>query len=69
MVVLCLSGCQMRTKKMTMPNQVVKVRKEKLALCMTCSLCNKLYKDAATISECLHTCECFFSSHSPCISR
>ncbi|KAB1218070.1 E3 ubiquitin protein ligase DRIP2 [Morella rubra] len=40
---------------MTMPSQVVKVRKEKLALCMTCSLCNKLYKDAATISECLHT--------------
>lgn len=25
--------------------------------CMTCPLCNKLFRDATTISECLHTCE------------
>ncbi|XP_057957592.1 E3 ubiquitin protein ligase DRIP2-like [Malania oleifera] len=35
--------------------QVVRVRREKLAACMTCSLCHKLLNDATTISECLHT--------------
>ncbi|KAH1108229.1 hypothetical protein J1N35_011997 [Gossypium stocksii] len=38
-----------------MANQVVKVRREAVAACMTCPLCNKLVKDATTISECLHT--------------
>ncbi|KAE8666991.1 DREB2A-interacting protein 2 isoform 2 [Hibiscus syriacus] len=40
-----------------MANQVVKVRREAIAACMTCPLCNKLVRDATTISECLHTCE------------
>ncbi|XVF71929.1 hypothetical protein PTKIN_Ptkin12aG0079300 [Pterospermum kingtungense] len=38
-----------------MANQVVKVRREAIVACMTCPLCNKLLKDATTISECLHT--------------
>ncbi|XP_042517976.1 E3 ubiquitin protein ligase DRIP2-like [Macadamia integrifolia] len=38
-----------------MTSQVVKVRKATLAACMTCPLCNKLLRDATTISECLHT--------------
>ncbi|CAH9073832.1 unnamed protein product [Cuscuta europaea] len=38
-----------------MSNQVVKVRRQTLATCMTCYLCNKLFRDATTISECLHT--------------
>uniref|UniRef100_A0A5B6ZF12 Putative E3 ubiquitin protein ligase DRIP2 n=1 Tax=Davidia involucrata TaxID=16924 RepID=A0A5B6ZF12_DAVIN len=38
-----------------MSNQVVKVRRETIAACMTCPLCNKLLRDATTISECLHT--------------
>ncbi|KAK4273075.1 hypothetical protein QN277_021542 [Acacia crassicarpa] len=38
-----------------MVNQVVKVRRETLVACMTCPLCNKLFRDATTISECLHT--------------
>ncbi|CAH9081123.1 unnamed protein product [Cuscuta europaea] len=38
-----------------MPNLVVKVRREAIAACMTCPLCNKLFRDATTISECLHT--------------
>ncbi|KAL4309194.1 hypothetical protein GQ457_01G052810 [Hibiscus cannabinus] len=38
-----------------MANQVVKVRREAIAACMTCPLCNKLVRDATTISECLHT--------------
>ncbi|CAK9179289.1 unnamed protein product [Ilex paraguariensis] len=38
-----------------MSNQVVKVRTETIAACMTCPLCNKLFRDATTISECLHT--------------
>ena len=40
-----------------MANQVVRVRREAIAACMTCPLCNKLLRDATTISECLHTCE------------
>ncbi|XWS53874.1 hypothetical protein CRYUN_Cryun10bG0037800 [Craigia yunnanensis] len=35
--------------------EVSKVDREKLVTCMTCPLCNKLFKDATTISECLHT--------------
>ncbi|XP_057964032.1 E3 ubiquitin protein ligase DRIP2 [Malania oleifera] len=38
-----------------MSNQVVKVRRETIAACMTCPLCHKLLRDATTISECLHT--------------
>ncbi|OMO95601.1 Zinc finger, RING-type [Corchorus olitorius] len=35
--------------------EVSKVDREKLVACMTCPLCNKLFKDATTISECLHS--------------
>ncbi|KAK7396408.1 hypothetical protein VNO78_17400 [Psophocarpus tetragonolobus] len=38
-----------------MSNQVVKVRRDTIAACMTCPLCNKLFREATTISECLHT--------------
>ncbi|KAJ3673323.1 hypothetical protein LUZ60_006697 [Juncus effusus] len=34
---------------------VVRVRRELLVSCMTCPLCNKLLRDATTVSECLHT--------------
>ncbi|THU46902.1 hypothetical protein C4D60_Mb09t09810 [Musa balbisiana] len=37
------------------PPQVVTVKRELLAACMTCPLCHKLLRDATTISECLHT--------------
>ncbi|KAJ0981590.1 hypothetical protein J5N97_009845 [Dioscorea zingiberensis] len=37
------------------PPQVVRVRRELVASCMTCPLCHKLLRDATTISECLHT--------------
>ncbi|EXB29847.1 E3 ubiquitin protein ligase DRIP2 [Morus notabilis] len=36
-------------------SQVVKVGKEKILGCLTCSICDKLFVDATTISECLHT--------------
>ncbi|KAH7577627.1 hypothetical protein JRO89_XS01G0277400 [Xanthoceras sorbifolium] len=36
-------------------NLVVKVKRDTIAACMTCPLCNKLLRDATTISECLHT--------------
>ncbi|XP_042015736.1 E3 ubiquitin protein ligase DRIP2-like [Salvia splendens] len=35
--------------------QVVKRRREGLAPCMTCPLCHKLFREATTIIECLHT--------------
>ncbi|GAV69600.1 zf-C3HC4_2 domain-containing protein, partial [Cephalotus follicularis] len=38
-----------------MSSQVVKVEREKLVACITCSLCNNFFRDATTISECLHT--------------
>ncbi|KAG6759288.1 hypothetical protein POTOM_035762 [Populus tomentosa] len=38
-----------------MLGQVVKVQREEIAACMTCPLCKKLFRDATTISECLHT--------------
>ncbi|XP_010557169.1 PREDICTED: E3 ubiquitin protein ligase DRIP2 isoform X2 [Tarenaya hassleriana] len=38
-----------------MATQVAKVRREAVAACMTCPLCNKLLRDATTISECLHS--------------
>uniref|UniRef100_A0A0E0KGJ5 RING-type domain-containing protein n=1 Tax=Oryza punctata TaxID=4537 RepID=A0A0E0KGJ5_ORYPU len=34
---------------------VVMVKRELLARCMTCPLCNRLLRDATTVSECLHT--------------
>ncbi|CAL9061903.1 unnamed protein product [Musa banksii] len=37
------------------PSQVVMVRRDLLAKCMTCPLCLKLLRDATTIIECLHT--------------
>ncbi|KAE8721980.1 DREB2A-interacting protein 2 isoform 3 [Hibiscus syriacus] len=36
-------------------HRVVKVKGETLESCMTCPLCNKLLKEATTISLCLHT--------------
>ncbi|GMI65209.1 DREB2A-interacting protein 2 [Hibiscus trionum] len=36
-------------------HRVVKVKRETLESCMTCPLCNKLLKEATTISLCLHT--------------
>ncbi|CAI9768732.1 unnamed protein product [Fraxinus pennsylvanica] len=38
-----------------MPNQTVKVNRDTIAACMTCPLCDKLFRDATTIIECLHT--------------
>ncbi|XP_068634294.1 E3 ubiquitin protein ligase DRIP2-like isoform X3 [Aristolochia californica] len=38
-----------------MTTQVVKLKRELLVACMTCPLCDKLLKEATTISECLHT--------------
>ncbi|CAI9774374.1 unnamed protein product [Fraxinus pennsylvanica] len=38
-----------------MPNQTVKVNRDTITACMTCPLCNKLFRDATTIIECLHT--------------
>ncbi|KAJ9154217.1 hypothetical protein P3X46_027576 [Hevea brasiliensis] len=60
---VCMCMCFMRVSYSTqvaasvkmMFNQVVKVQRKKLAACMTCPLCNKLFRDATTISECLHT--------------
>lgn len=43
-------------------NHVVKVKREKLEACMTCPVCNELFREATTISECLHTCKSFFLS-------
>ncbi|GAB4843254.1 hypothetical protein Ancab_013221 [Ancistrocladus abbreviatus] len=36
-------------------SQLVKVKREKIVACMTCPLCYKLFTDATTIPECLHT--------------
>lgn len=65
-------------KEREMANQVVKVKREAIAACMTCPLCNKLLRDATTISECLHTCEspeislsffCFLSNFVPFLAH
>ncbi|KAG5043557.1 hypothetical protein AAZX31_03G141200 [Glycine max] len=42
-------------RRSSMSNQVVKVRRNTIVACMTCPLCNKLFREATTISECLHT--------------
>ncbi|XP_050372093.1 E3 ubiquitin protein ligase DRIP2-like [Argentina anserina] len=36
-------------------DEVVKVKRDKLEACMTCPICNELFREATTISECLHT--------------
>ncbi|KVI12391.1 hypothetical protein Ccrd_009180 [Cynara cardunculus var. scolymus] len=41
-------------------NQVVKIPRDAISACMTCPICNKLFRDATTIPECLHTCEYFW---------
>lgn len=38
-----------------MSGQIVKVRRGIFEACMTCPLCKKLFKEATTISSCLHT--------------
>ncbi|XP_051118618.1 E3 ubiquitin protein ligase DRIP2-like [Andrographis paniculata] len=38
-----------------MSHQVVKVKRDAVAPCMTCPLCHKLLHDATTVIECLHT--------------
>nr|CAB3492867.1 unnamed protein product [Digitaria exilis] len=34
---------------------VVSLKRSALAACLTCPLCGRLLRDAATITECLHT--------------
>lgn len=46
-----------------MANQVVKIRSAEIASCMKCPLCDRLYREATTISECLHTCKFFSLSY------
>lgn len=36
----------------------VMVKREVIVARVTCPLCKRLLRDATTISECLHTCEC-----------
>ncbi|CAA3014209.1 E3 ubiquitin ligase DRIP2-like [Olea europaea subsp. europaea] len=38
-----------------MSNQVVEVKRDAVSPCMTCPICHKLFRDATTIIECLHT--------------
>ncbi|CAI9778550.1 unnamed protein product [Fraxinus pennsylvanica] len=38
-----------------MSNQVVKLKRDAVSPCMTCPLCHKVFRDATTIIECLHT--------------
>ncbi|CAL5347301.1 unnamed protein product [Camellia sinensis] len=45
---------------MTSSSQAVAVRSEGIATCMTCPICNKLFKNATTITECLHTLKCIY---------
>ncbi|GAB2220107.1 hypothetical protein Droror1_Dr00007750 [Drosera rotundifolia] len=35
--------------------QAVRVKRDKLEPCLTCPLCDKLFTDATTVSDCLHT--------------
>lgn len=44
--------------KKKMFNQKISVVREKLAACMRCGICDKLMRDATTISECMHHCKC-----------
>ncbi|GJM96924.1 hypothetical protein PR202_ga13800 [Eleusine coracana subsp. coracana] len=45
---------------------VVRAKRAALAACLTCPLCGRLLRDAATIAECLHTCE-YCSHRSACL--
>ncbi|EPS62332.1 hypothetical protein M569_12460, partial [Genlisea aurea] len=38
-----------------MSHQVLNLKRKAVAPCMTCPLCRKLFRDATTIIECLHT--------------
>ncbi|XP_042006669.1 E3 ubiquitin protein ligase DRIP2-like [Salvia splendens] len=38
-----------------MSHLLVKLRRQAVAPCMTCPLCHKLFREATTITECLHT--------------
>ncbi|KAD3068595.1 hypothetical protein E3N88_36475 [Mikania micrantha] len=42
-------------RSMMSSHLVVKLRRKELAACMTCPICNKLFRNATTIPECLHT--------------
>ncbi|XP_057722593.1 protein MARD1-like isoform X1 [Arachis stenosperma] len=51
-----------RYKRVNLEGQAVKLNRAKLEACLTCPLCNKLFNNATTIFECLHTCQCTSSS-------
>ncbi|KAG6527106.1 hypothetical protein ZIOFF_009199 [Zingiber officinale] len=51
------SGMEEEAASAAGPARVVKVKRKLVASCLTCPICNKLLRDATTISECLHTCE------------
>lgn len=46
-----------RREEMSYYDEVVKLPKKLVAACMTCPICNNLYRDATTVAECLHTCK------------
>ncbi|KAL5224794.1 hypothetical protein ABZP36_011433 [Zizania latifolia] len=48
-------GQRRRRRKRGAAGEVVMVKRELLAACMTCPLCHRLLRDATTVSECLHT--------------
>ncbi|KAG8092957.1 hypothetical protein GUJ93_ZPchr0012g20456 [Zizania palustris] len=50
-------GWGQRRGKRGATGEVVTVKRELLAACMTCPICHRLLRDATAISECLHTCE------------
>ena len=56
-----------KAQRTDMSGQIVKVKRGILEACMTCPLCNKLLKEATTISSCLHTCKFFFSFTLSCV--
>ncbi|XP_042455904.1 E3 ubiquitin protein ligase DRIP2-like [Zingiber officinale] len=49
------SGMEEEAASAAGPARVVKVKRKLVASCLTCPICNKLLRDATTISECLHT--------------
>ncbi|KAL4371703.1 hypothetical protein AHAS_Ahas06G0192300 [Arachis hypogaea] len=42
-------------KRVNLEGQAVKLNRAKLEACLTCPLCNKLFNNATTNFECLHT--------------
>ncbi|GJU09643.1 E3 ubiquitin protein ligase DRIP2, partial [Tanacetum coccineum] len=50
-----VGGGVTRREEMSYYDEVVKLPKKLVAACMTCPICNKLYRDATTLAECLHT--------------